>query len=213
LSEPKDLNGYFPFEVPDGKAAWEQRASALRRRVLVATGLWPMPEKTPLNPVIFGKVQRDGFTVEKVYFESLPGHFVTGLLFRPGGAVEGAKRPGVLCPHGHGGRLQDYGEERLRQMISEGAERFEASGRYPKLARCVQLARMGCTTFIFDMLGYTDSHQISFELAHRFAKQRPDFENADSFLEVDGYLLFDDSEFPGVKAVVNEVNSRKNYRI
>ena len=39
--------------------------------VLVATGLWPLPEKTPLNPVIHGKVERPGFTVEKVYFESV----------------------------------------------------------------------------------------------------------------------------------------------
>ncbi|MBI1312686.1 hypothetical protein GC176_15445, partial [bacterium] len=78
LDELKDLNGYFPFEVPEGKAAWEARAEELRRRVLVATGLWPLPEKTPLNTVIHGKVQRPGFTVEKVYFESVPNHFVTG---------------------------------------------------------------------------------------------------------------------------------------
>lgn len=181
LEEPKDLNAYFPFEVPAGKAAWEQRAEALRRRILVATGLWPMPEKTPLNPVIHGKVERDGFTVEKVYFESLPGHYVTGLLFRPEGPVEGVQRPGVLCPHGHGGRLQDYGEQQIRRLIVQGAERFEESGRFPKLARCAQLARMGCTVFIFDMLGYADSGQISNQLAHRFARQRPEFEGADSW--------------------------------
>ena len=35
---------------------------------------------------------------------------------------------------------------------------------------------MGCVTFIFDMLGYVDSTQISRQLGHRFAKQRPDFE-------------------------------------
>jgi len=85
----KDLNGYFPFEVPETKAEWEARAEKLRRRVLVATGLWPMPEKTPLNANVFGLTKRDGFTVEKVYFESLPGHYVTGLLFRPEGEGEG----------------------------------------------------------------------------------------------------------------------------
>jgi dienelactone hydrolase len=176
LAEPKDLNGYFPFEVPASKPAWEARADDLRRRVLVATGLWPLPEKTPLNAVLHGKVERPGFTVEKVYFESLPGHFVTGLLFRPDGSLDGKKHPGVLCPHGHGGRLQDYGENNMDKLIADGAERFKDSGRFPKLARCAQLARMGCVTFIFDMLGYADSVQISTELAHRFAKQRPDFE-------------------------------------
>ena len=181
LQDPKDLNDYFPFVVPEDKAAWEVRADDLRRRILVATGIWPMPEKTPLNPVIHGKVERSGFTVEKVYLESIPDHFVTGLLFRPTGGEEGVKRPGVLCPHGHGGRLQDYGEKKIRQLIVDGAERFEGSGRYPKLARCAQLARMGCVVFIFDMLGYADSEQISRELAHRFKEQRPEFESKESW--------------------------------
>lgn len=181
LQPRKDLNGYFPFEVPEGKAAWEARADELRRQVLVATGLWPMPEKTPLNAVTHGKFGRPGFTVEKVYFESVPNHFVTGLLFRPDDGKQNVRRPAVLCPHGHGGRLQDYGEKQIRQLIVDGAERFESSGRFPKLARCAQLARMGCVVFIFDMLGYADSQQISYQLAHRFAKQRPEFEGKESW--------------------------------
>ena len=181
LQPAKDLNDYFPFEVPQGKAAWESRASNLRRQVLVATGLWPMPERTPLNAVIHGLVERPGFTVEKVYFEAVPDHFVTGLLFRPSDGKQGIRRPGVLCPHGHGGRLQDHGEKAIRQLIADGAERFESSGRFPKIARCAQLARMGCVVFIFDMLGYADSQQISLELAHRFAKQRPEFEGKENW--------------------------------
>jgi dienelactone hydrolase len=179
LEALKDYDGYFPFEVPPNKTDWESRAEELRRRVLVATGIWPMPEKTPLNPHIFGLTKRDGFTVEKVYFESLPGHFITGLLFRPEGP--GAKRPGVLCPHGHGGRLQDYGEKAMPKLIEQGAERFEKSGRFPKLARCAQLARMGCVAFIFDMEGYADSQQLSRELIHGFAKQRADFDSKSSW--------------------------------
>ncbi|MCA9083490.1 MAG: acetylxylan esterase [Planctomycetaceae bacterium] len=175
LQAPKDLNGYFPFEVPESRTAWEQRQRELKQRVLVATGLWPMPERTPLKPVIHGKVVRDGFTVEKVYFESLPGHFVTGLLFRPEKVT--GKVPGVLCPHGHGGRQQDYGEANMAKLIESGAELHAESGRFPKLARCAQLARMGCVSFIFDMLGYVDSQQVSYELAHRYADRRPEFEN------------------------------------
>lgn len=181
LDEPTDLNGYFPFKVPASKAAWESRANELRRRVMIATGVWPMPERTPLNPVIHGKVQRPGFTVEKVYFESMPNHFVTGLLFRPDDGKEDVKRPAVLCPHGHGGRLQDYGEANMAKLIESGAEKFEKSGRFPKIARCAQLARMGCVVFIFDMLGYADSQQIDYQLAHRFAKQRPEFEGKESW--------------------------------
>jgi dienelactone hydrolase len=170
------LNGHFPFIVPANAETWRSRSDALRRRVRVATGLWPMPEKTPLNPVIHGKVERPGFSVEKVYFQSLPGHFVTGLLFRP---IEKKtdQVPGVLSPHGHGGRLQRHSDQELAKQIAQGAEHFEASGRMPKLARCAQLARMGCVTFIFDMLGYADSIQISHQVAHRYQQVAADQES------------------------------------
>ncbi|TWU57067.1 Acetyl xylan esterase (AXE1) [Rubripirellula tenax] len=172
LGELKTLNGHFPFAVPANPAQWYSRAESLRRRVLVATGLWPMPERAPIHATIYGKVQRDGFTVEKVSFESLPGHFVTGLLFRPSDSSL-AKRPGVLSPHGHGGRNQAFTDDELATQLNSGGEHFAASGRTPKLARCAQLARMGCVTFIFDMLGYCDSVQIPFEVAHRHADVRP----------------------------------------
>uniref|UniRef100_UPI003566E1F2 glucuronyl esterase domain-containing protein n=1 Tax=Stieleria sp. TaxID=2795976 RepID=UPI003566E1F2 len=174
----KTLNDHFPFVVPDSVDRWNDRADALRRRVLVATGLWPMPDRTALQPVLHGKIQRDGFTVEKVYFQSLPGHFVTGMLFRPAadnsfGLVDG-KRPAVLSPHGHGGRTMRLSDGELAKQIQSGGEVFENSGRYPKLARCAHLARMGCVTLIFDMLGYADSQQIEFETAHRHAQPRPE---------------------------------------
>ncbi|QEG38827.1 alpha/beta hydrolase family protein [Roseimaritima ulvae] len=173
-SEPlKDLNGHFPFAPPEDLEAWEARAAELRKRVLVATGLWPMPQRTPMNPVIHGKVQRDGFTIEKVYFESVPGHFVTGMLFRPE-KVEG-QLPGILCPHGHGGRMNPQDRNTVRRMIAAGQERFEESGSNAKLARCAQLARMGCVVFMFDMLGYADSQQISYDLAHRYGKPRSQY--------------------------------------
>ncbi len=171
----KDLNGFFPFHVPDNLEAWEDRAAELRQRILVANGLWPMPEKTPLNAVIHGKSSRPGFTIEKVYFESFPGLFVTGLLFRPENPPAG-KLPAVLSPHGHGGRLQDHGEKGIRKYLVTGGERFAESGRMPKVARAATLARMGCVVFLYDMIGYADNTQLSFELGHRFAKQRPDFE-------------------------------------
>lgn len=95
----KDLNGYFPFQPPESLDAWKQRREYVRRRILVAAGLWPMPTKTPLNAVVHGKIDRGEYTVEKVYFESAPGLFVTGNLYRPKD-VQG-KLPGVLFAHGH----------------------------------------------------------------------------------------------------------------
>ncbi|MEK6239633.1 MAG: hypothetical protein N2C14_33355, partial [Planctomycetales bacterium] len=145
LKPLKTLNGYFPLEVPSSKEAWESRAGKLRRQVKVALGLWPEPTRTPLNAVIHGKVERKGYTVERVYFQSYPGHVVTGSLYRPT-SESASKRPAVLCPHGQwsNGRFHDHGTSGVRKQIVQGAERFEIGGRHPLQARCVQLARMGC---------------------------------------------------------------------
>ncbi len=78
LQPLKDLNGYFPFTPPKSKAEWEKRAEYVRRQILVSQGLWPMPTKTPLNAVIHGKIDRPEYTIEKVYFESVPGLFRNG---------------------------------------------------------------------------------------------------------------------------------------
>ena len=173
LGPLKDLNGYFPFTPPATREAWEERADFVRRRVKVATGLWPEPARTPLNAVIHGRVERDAYTVEKVYFESRPGFFVTGNLYRPKHPT--GKVPGVLFAHGHwtDARLAEATDSELRQEIATGQERFEQGGRSRFQSMCVQLARMGCVVFQYDMLGNSDSQQISMEVAHTFGKQRP----------------------------------------
>lgn len=169
LGPLKDLDGFFPFVPCETRAAAEKRAEALRRRVLLAAGLWPMPPKTPLNAVIHGRIDRPDYTVEKVFFESYPGYYVTGNLYRPKG--RSGKLPAVLCPHGHWpeGRFYEAALKEVLSQIVEGAERFEVGGRYPLQARCVQLARMGCVVFMYDMVGYGDSRQ----LVHR-AGMRPE---------------------------------------
>ncbi|MEN9674317.1 MAG: hypothetical protein RIS76_213, partial [Verrucomicrobiota bacterium] len=83
LESLKDLDGYFPFNPPATTPEWGSRAEHVRRQIQVAMGLWPMPTRNPLNPQIHGRVDQGEYTVEKVYFESLPGFFVTGNLYRP----------------------------------------------------------------------------------------------------------------------------------
>ncbi|MCS6850348.1 MAG: acetylxylan esterase [Gemmataceae bacterium] len=166
LAPPKTLNDYFPFAVPASREAWEQRRRQVREQVLVALGLWPMPEKTPLAPVIHGRIDRDEYTIEKVFFASLPGHYVCGNLYRPKGSAglsgPGGKRPGVLCPHGHwsNGRFYEASEKAAQDQIKQGAEKTIEGARYPLQARCAQLARMGCVVFHYDMVGYADSRWI-----------------------------------------------------
>ncbi len=167
LGPPKTLNDYFPFVVPKTKEAWEARRKQLREQLLVANGLWPLPEKTPLNPVIHGKIERDGYTIEKAYFASTPGHYVCGNLYRPqanpdrkGGGDQ--KRPAVLCPHGHwsNGRFFNANDAAVAADRKRGAETTDEGAKSPLQARCANLAMMGFVVFHYDMVGYADSTAI-----------------------------------------------------
>ena len=80
-----------------------------------------MPAKTPSRPVIYGKVDRGDYTVEKVFFESYPGYYVSGNLYRPKGRT--GKLAAVLSPYGHWpeGRFHDIGPTEIRKQIVAGA--------------------------------------------------------------------------------------------
>ncbi len=181
LGPLKDLDGYFPFTPSRNPEEWKLRAEHVKRQILVANGLWPMPTKTPANAVVHGKLDRGTHTVERVYFESVPGHFVCGSLYRPKGKT--GRVPAVLAPHGHwaNGRFVDTPIEQVRAEIAAGGEKFEAGGRSVLQALCVHLARMGCVVFHYDMLGNADSQQLSTQLVHGFAKQRPDMNGPDGW--------------------------------
>jgi dienelactone hydrolase len=118
-------------------AEWKERAENVREGILRGMELLPLPKKSPLNPIIHSKRKFDGYTVENVAFESLPGVFVTGSLYRP---LKG-KGPfaAILCPHGHWGSSNDYG--RFRPDMQK---------------RCATLARMGAVVFAYDMVGWGD---------------------------------------------------------
>jgi dienelactone hydrolase len=182
LQAPKDLDGYFPFQPPESKEAWDRRASQVRQRILVSQGLWPMPTKTDLKAQIYGRIDRGDYTVEKVHFESAPGFLVTGNLYRPKKAA-GAKAPGVLFAHGHwaDARLSQATDSELRNEIATGQERFVEGGKSRFQSMCVQLARMGCVVWQWDMLGDSDSQQLSRQLVHSFAKQRPEMNTTENW--------------------------------
>ncbi len=181
LGPLKDLDGYFPFTPPTSKDAWAKRSERVRRQILVSQGLWPMPTKAPLNAVIHGRVERDGYSVEKVYFESAPGFFVTGNLYRPKNVT--GKVPAVLFAHGHwtDARLSEATDDELRKEIATGQERFEQGGKSRFQSMCVQLARMGCVVWQWDMLSDSDSVQFSRQLVHGFAKARPEMDTTEDW--------------------------------
>jgi len=158
LSTVHHVDRPFPFRASfDGLPAWERRAEELRVQVKLSQGIWPTPERTPLDPVVHGKIDRDEYTIEKVFFRSVPGHYVCGNLYRPKGKA--GKLPGVLCPHGHWsrGRFYERKEEEGKKEIASGAEKTLEGARYPLQARCAMLARLGCVVFHYDMVGNADS--------------------------------------------------------
>ena len=184
---PRTLEGFFPFTPVRSPEDWTARIEQIRRQILLSAGLWPMPSKTPLNSVIHGKIDRNEYSVEKVIFESVPGHFVTGNLYRPKKVLgNGSKIPAVLCPHGHWpkGRFLDQDEKTVRQELATGAERWETAAHHPLQARCVQLARMGCIVFHYDMVGYADSIQFT-EHTPTYAYERAPQLGSDQFFTVD----------------------------
>lgn len=80
---------------------WEQRRGEYRRQLREMLGLDPLPERRPLQAVVTRQTTRDGICVENVHFQSLPGLYVTGNLYRPAEATE--RSPAVLYVCGHGG--------------------------------------------------------------------------------------------------------------
>ncbi len=76
---------------------WRNRQEKVKSTILDVIG--PLPEKTPLNPRITGILQKDGFRVEKIIYESMPGLYVTGCLFIPEGLDR--KAPAILNVIGH----------------------------------------------------------------------------------------------------------------
>ena len=87
------------------KDDWERKRPELRRRFLEMMGLWPLPPRTDLKPVVTGKVDTEHFTVEKLHFQSRPGLYVTANLYVPKRAQFPA--PAVLYVCGHGNVVKD----------------------------------------------------------------------------------------------------------
>ena len=137
----RTLDDRFVVRHPASLEAWHGRAAYLREHILASGGLLPLPERTPLDPQIFDERKHEDYTVSKVYFESRPGFFVTGNLYKPIGP---GPFPAVLSPHGHWayGRL-------------ENSESASVPGR------AINLARQGFVVLTYDMIGFNDSRQLT----------------------------------------------------
>jgi Acetyl xylan esterase (AXE1) len=90
---------------------------ALKTHLLAMLGGLPTV-RTPLNPHITGRIQMEGFHIEKLIFESLPGVYVSALVYVPADGT--TKHPAVLVPSGHSANGKVYYQALCQRLVQRG---------------------------------------------------------------------------------------------
>ena len=92
------------YEIRDREIAklntqseWMKRQALVKDKLMDLVG--PFPAKTPLNPKITGTIKKDGYRIDKIVYEAMPGFYVTGCLYVPDG-IKG-RAPAILNVIGH----------------------------------------------------------------------------------------------------------------
>ena len=106
----------------------------LKRHLVAMLGDLPS-ERTPLHAKVTATIQMDGFHIEKLIFESLPGVYVTALVYVPEDSRK--THPAVLVPSGHA-----------------------ANGKFHYQALCQRLARSGYVAIGWDAIGQGERSQF-----------------------------------------------------
>ncbi len=104
------------FEQIRTEAELVRLQQELRQKLLAMLGGLPAV-KTPLHPQITGRIQMNGFHIEKLIFQSLPGIYVTALVYVPD---DGKKHPGILVPCGHSTVGKDYYQALAQRLVNAG---------------------------------------------------------------------------------------------
>jgi dienelactone hydrolase len=97
---------------------WANRQAEVRK--IMAEIVGEFPAKTPLNPVITGTIKKEGFIVEKLYFESQPGFYVTAALFLP--TTKRGKLPAIIycCGHSNNGFRSEPYQQIILNLVNKG---------------------------------------------------------------------------------------------
>jgi len=122
---------YEKLKTPEQLLAHQQR---MRQFFLAQLG--SLPQRTPLCPQVTGRIERDGYAIEKVVFQSQPRHYVTGLVYLP---KVGGRVPGVLVPCGH-------------STNGKGADTYQRA--------CILLARCGMVALCYDPIEQGERAQL-----------------------------------------------------
>lgn len=137
----------------DTRESWAAYAEVMRGKIQEGAGLAPWPRRTALNAMLSEPRSHDGYTVQNVMFEPVPGVYACGNLYRP---LAARRAPAVLTTHGHTGGV-------------DGPEGWARHGRFNESVqrRAATLARMGAVVLTIDMFGYGDSLVQFGPAAHR----------------------------------------------
>ena len=114
--------------------SWEKRKAELKSCMYEALKLSPLPPKPQSKPIVTNRRKMNGYTIENIAIETLPGLYVTGSLYRP--LNPKGKIPIILNPDGH---------------FNNG--RYRADCQY----RCAMQARMGAIAFSYDLFAWGES--------------------------------------------------------
>lgn len=125
----------------ESSAAMSARRDRLRAQYRQMLG--ELPQRTPLNARTLGVIQRSGYRIERIAYESRPQHTVTANLYLPDGTS--GPVPGVLVPCGH-------------------SANGKASDAYQRA--CILLALNGCAALIYDPIGQGERHQLPDDVQH-----------------------------------------------
>ncbi len=134
LYEAEDERLAEPVDT-DTIEAWQTN---LREEFMEAIGGLPDTD-TPLNAEVTHAVERDGFIVEKVIYESMPGVHVSAALFLPDDPQFEPPYPGILLPCGH-------------SRTGKGSELYQSGAALAALH--------GMAALVFDPLDQGERHQL-----------------------------------------------------
>ncbi|MBQ7922418.1 MAG: acetylxylan esterase [Clostridia bacterium] len=131
------------FQMPTFSSLEEidRRREELRFNLRMSAGLYPWPEKTPLNVRRELVGDFDGYSIEKIMIETRPGLWTTGNLYMPRPLT--GKAPAILNVIGH------WWDQRLTRS---------GEGDYPQ--QIANFARMGFVCLVLDMIGMVDNKQL-----------------------------------------------------
>lgn len=113
---------------------WQKRSSELQACILRSLLLSPIPANPSTAPIISNFRKKDGYTVENIALEVLPGLYVCGSLYKP--FDYHGKIPVILNPDGH----FDHGRYRADCQL-----------------RCAMEAKMGAMAFSYDLFAWGES--------------------------------------------------------